>query len=69
MFGRDFGYKFSVIITLPKIIYSVSFQTFRHVSLLQVLHKTNDPLVKEINLGGPRYKKENPIDLLTKGIY
>lgn len=42
-------------------------QSFRHVSFLQVLHKTNAPIFNEVNLENISYKKEDPINLLTKG--
>ncbi|XP_063839274.1 uncharacterized protein LOC135088353 isoform X2 [Ostrinia nubilalis] len=41
-------------------------ESFRHVSLLQVLHKTNEPTLSDEQLDAPCSKKENPIDLLTK---
>lgn len=37
------------------------------MSLLQVLHKTNDPIMQEVLPHGPRVKKEDPVCLLTKG--
>ncbi|XP_026323901.1 uncharacterized protein LOC113233118 [Hyposmocoma kahamanoa] len=40
--------------------------TYQHVSLLQVLHKTNDPILQEVLPHGPRVKKEDPVCLLTK---
>ncbi|KAF9811961.1 hypothetical protein SFRURICE_021318 [Spodoptera frugiperda] len=42
-------------------------EAFRHISLLQVLHKTNDPVIQDQNTDcacGKR--KEDPIELLTK---
>lgn len=37
------------------------------MSLLQVLHKTNDPILQEVLPRGPSVKKEDPVSLLTKG--
>lgn len=48
--------------------FSFTVQAFRHISLLQVLHKTNDPVIQDQNTDcacGKR--KEDPIELLTKG--
>ncbi|KAH9635051.1 hypothetical protein HF086_004405 [Spodoptera exigua] len=42
-------------------------EAYRHISLLQVLHKTNDPGIKDLNSDGACGKrKEDPIELLTK---
>ncbi|KAL4715169.1 hypothetical protein ACJJTC_012216 [Scirpophaga incertulas] len=40
-------------------------ESFKHVSLLQILHKTNLPVVNE-SVSIPRKGHENPVDLLNK---
>lgn len=42
-------------------------KNFRHVSMLQVLHKTNESMTKDTFIGSPRKKQEDPIEVLTKG--
>lgn len=49
-----------------KITYFYS-QSFKHVALLQVLHKTNNPLSEDLSFGKRHGKKEDPIAVLTKG--
>ncbi|KAJ8726157.1 hypothetical protein PYW07_000855 [Mythimna separata] len=42
-------------------------KNYGHISLLQVLHKTNSPNLRELSLGRTcSNKKEDPIELLTK---
>ncbi|KAG6444045.1 hypothetical protein O3G_MSEX003181 [Manduca sexta] len=39
---------------------------FKHVSLLQVLHKTNEPMLADVDANGPSNRNEDPIYLLAK---
>ncbi|XP_075991975.1 uncharacterized protein LOC142987236 [Anticarsia gemmatalis] len=41
-------------------------ETYKHVSLLQVLHKTNMPVANDLNLNKNHCKKEDPLVLLAK---
>ncbi|KAJ2944555.1 hypothetical protein O0L34_g3904 [Tuta absoluta] len=41
-------------------------ESYKHVSLLQVLHKTNNPSIQEEFVDKPCYKNEDPLELLTK---
>ncbi|CAG9784620.1 unnamed protein product [Diatraea saccharalis] len=41
-------------------------ESFKHVSFLQILHKTNEPLFKAEPIETSTFKNENPIELLTK---
>ncbi|XP_026737985.1 uncharacterized protein LOC113501149 isoform X2 [Trichoplusia ni] len=42
-------------------------ETYRHISLLQVLHKSNGPILNDMNLDSSCcYRKEDPIEVLTK---
>ncbi|XP_059059305.1 uncharacterized protein LOC131852628 [Achroia grisella] len=41
-------------------------ESYRHVSLLKVLHKTNDPVMTNSDINRRNDVKENPIDILTK---
>ncbi|XP_026756969.2 uncharacterized protein LOC113516706 [Galleria mellonella] len=41
-------------------------KSYRHVSLFQVLHKTNGPVITNDSINKPNDAKENPIDILTK---
>ncbi|CAH2104942.1 unnamed protein product [Euphydryas editha] len=41
-------------------------KNFRHVSMLQVLHKTNESLMKDAFISSQRKNQEDPIEVLTK---
>ncbi|KAI5639672.1 hypothetical protein NE865_07919 [Phthorimaea operculella] len=41
-------------------------ESYKHVSLLQVLHKTNNPSIQEEFVDKPCYKDEDPMELLSK---